>query len=917
MKDEKFILTSLDDENSKAIAEVLGNKTCKKIIDYLGDRKDASEQDIANDLGIPINTIEYNLKKLLKSGLVKKTKNFFWSVKGRKISMYKLANKHIVISPGRGRPNLDILKTLLPVLGIIAFVAILVSIFMIPNKNVLQNQTFNNEINKFSSQEELNGFIESNLNLRQTSSSGFWNNIGGLFKGEADIAITENTLGSVASQKIEDSGTNDYSTTNIQVEGVDEADIVKNDGKYIYVVSNGKVKILNAYPAEDMNILSEINESAEQIFINDDKLIILKSDYSLVNNDIDEGISLYSEQMIVKDVVCYNGRCGGYGVQTTIVSIYDISDRENPLLENKFEAEGNYIDSRMIGDYVYAISSKYIYQDNLQPPIYTINGIQEKTLAEDVYYWDYYDNSYVFTGIIAINLESGDFSKEVFLTGSSNTIFVSQNNIYLIGQKSFNHKVYVEDMIKEVYMPLFKIMDKEDEFEDIIDSGDSDYEILGKLKRIIIDYSNDLIGESKSKFDKELIDRLNNYEIKSQKEREKTIIHKINIDKDKIIYKGFGDVNGRVLNQFSMDEYNGYFRIATTTGNWGETSLNHIYILNEKLEIVGKVEDLAKGERIFSSRFMGERCYLVTFESIDPLFVIDLSDVENPKVLGYLKISGFSDYLHPYDENHIIGIGKDVNASIDSDKIHSSHAIYYTAIQGVKVSLFDVSDVENPIEVDNWIVGERGSESEASYNHKSVLFDKEKGILVLPVSVAELIPSKWNPDYKDSQIVWEGVYILDINLEGINERGRISHNKEFVSEYGPAKDELIGAERKDGSGNIWTKQEDGMWKIEQNNLYGEWIIENGRGYSTGNIGFNGTSWGDMLIDEQPGGINYNRYNRFPWENKIKRSLYMDDVLYTISEANIKANDLNDLIEINSIDLGYESNNIYPEIMDYR
>jgi len=115
MPDDKFILVGLDDENSKAISEVLGNKTCKKILDYLSDIKDASEQDIAKGLKIPINTIEYNLNKLIKSGLVERTKNFFWSVKGKKIPMYKLARKHIIISPSNKKPNLDYLRTIIPV----------------------------------------------------------------------------------------------------------------------------------------------------------------------------------------------------------------------------------------------------------------------------------------------------------------------------------------------------------------------------------------------------------------------------------------------------------------------------------------------------------------------------------------------------------------------------------------------------------------------------------------------------------------------------------------------------------------------------------------------------------------------------------------------------------------------------------
>ena len=827
--EEKYLLLSLEDSRAKKISEILGNKTCKKIIDYLGDRREASEQEISKDLEIPMNTAEYNLKKLIKSGIVKKTGNFFWSVKGRKIKMYKLANKHIVISPGRKRPNLEILKTLLPVLVVVAFVAILVSV-MISDDSVILNS--NGELNQFSSQEELNGFIEANLGVQQTSSSGFWDSFGRVMKGGADMAVMETASFADSGSQVTGSGASDFSTTNIQVEGVDEADIVKNDGKYIYVVSGGKVKIIDAYPAEDMNILSEINESAQQIFIKGDKLILLRSGYGSNNGG--------AEEMIVKDIACYGLRCGGYGASMTIVSVYDISDKENPLLENEFEAEGNYVNSRMIGDYVYAISSKYVSQDNPQPPIYRMNGIEEKVLAEEVYYWDYYDSSYVFTGIMAIDVESGEFSKEVFLTGSSKTIFVSQNNIYLTGQKSFNHNVYVEDMLEEVYEPLFDSMNKKDEFKDILDSEDSDYEKLGKLQKIVREYSSSLSGEEKSDFDKELMERLNDYEVKIQKEREKTIIHKINIDKNEINYEGVGDVPGRVLNQFSMDEYNGYFRIATTTGQWGETSLNNVYILDEDLEIVGKVEDLAEGEKIFSARFMGNRCYLVTFESIDPLFVIDLSDVENPAVLGYLKIPGFSDYLHPYDENHIIGIGKDVDASIDADKIHSSHAIYYTAVQGVKVSLFDVSDVENPIEVDNWIVGERGSESEASYDHKSVLFDKEKGILVLPVSVSELEESSVDSSYQRSSTVWEGAYVLDISLNGISERGRITHN-------------------------------------------------------------------DNLTENEYGYIN------FLWENKIKRSLYMDNVLYTISEAKIKANNLIDITEINELDLGYKDDYNHPVV----
>ncbi|MDI6884716.1 MAG: beta-propeller domain-containing protein, partial [Hadesarchaea archaeon] len=167
-------------------------------------------------------------------------------------------------------------------------------------------------------------------------------------------------------------------------------------------------------------------------------------------------------------------------------------------------------------------------------------------------------------------------------------------------------------------------------------------------------------------------------------ETETTIIHKISIANGTIEYKSQGEVPGQVLNQFSMDEYQGYFRIATTTGWMGQ---NNVYVLDGNLDIVGRLEGLAPGESIYSARFIGSRAYLVTFKKVDPLFVIDLEDPKNPRALGELKIPGYSDYLHPYDETHLIGVGKD---TVDM----GSFAWY----QGIKIALFDVSDPENPRE---------------------------------------------------------------------------------------------------------------------------------------------------------------------------------------------------------------------------
>ncbi len=300
---------------------------------------------------------------------------------------------------------------------------------------------------------------------------------------------------------------------------------------------------------------------------------------------------------------------------------------------------------------------------------------------------------------------------------------------------------------------------------------------------------------------------LNNIYITSP-ENERTLIYRIHIEENQIEFVANGEVPGYVLNQFSMDEHEDYFRIATTTGQvWNSEapSKNHIYVLDMDLNIVGRLEDLAPGEKIYSARFMGDRCYLVTFRKVDPLFVIDLKDPYNPEVLGQLKITGYSDYLHPYDENHVIGVGKETVAAEQGD---------FSWYQGVKISLFDVSDVENPKEIDKYEIGDRGTESPVLRDHKAFLFDESKNLLVMPVSVVE----------SGKDFVWQGAYVFDISLdEGLVLKGRITH-------------------------------------LEDTSSYSSYLYH------------------------------------------VKRSLYIDNVLYTISDKKIKMNSLEDLEQINEIEL---------------
>jgi uncharacterized secreted protein with C-terminal beta-propeller domain len=219
-----------------------------------------------------------------------------------------------------------------------------------------------------------------------------------------------------------------------------------------------------------------------------------------------------------------------------------------------------------------------------------------------------------------------------------------------------------------------------------------------------------------------------------------------------------------------MDEYNGIFRIATTLsprwsryGESNQVSTNQVYALDNNLKVLDKLEGLAEDESIYSTRFIADKLYMVTFKQIDPFFVIDLSDPTKLKELGQLKIPGFSKYLHPYDETTIIGIGKDATET--------------GRTKGLKISLFDVSDFSDPKEIASYISDERYSDSTALYEHKAFLFSKEKNLLVIP---------GYNYNYQQTSENYNGALVFDIRKDSITLRGLIDHSQGSERYYQPS-----------------------------------------------------------------------------------------------------------------------------------
>ena len=624
-----------------------------------------------------------------------------------------------------------------------------------------------NEIKKISSQEELKNILEA--------SSLFSSNFYDTNILTRNMAVSEEMMfdsfdgitTSAPTAKVESGGT-DYSTTNVQVANVDEPDYIKNDSKYVYIVSRNTLSIIDAYPAEDAKVILKIaldieSQYIQNMFLNEDRLVIF------YNGQSDDEIIPQFDFIPRRS---YSS--------VTHALIVDVSDKEKPTILKDYTIDGHFKDARMIGNYAYFVTNNYINYQYPKLPVILENSI--RIMTPDAFYFDNIEEFSNFSTLTAIDIFGDTINSETFLMGHTGAFYVSEDNFYLTYQQYMPNTFYENSAQNRFFDVIVPLLPNEIQNEIKLIQNDSALSSSTQwiqISELMQKSYNEMDKNEKEKLFEKIKNALNEYDVKIQEDTRKTIIHKIAIDEEKIKYVAKGEVPGRLLNQFSMDQSGDRFRVATTTEIYtqyeGTIRSNSVYVLDEKLDIVGQLEDIAPEESIFSARFMGDRLYLVTFQQIDPFFVIDLSS-DTPKILGELKIPGFSNYLHPFDEEHVIGVGRDTK-EMDNGRVQQL---------GIKISLFNVSDVNNPKVAGDIIIGDSSTHSEALYNHKAFFFDKTRGVISIPISgdvkgLENTSSKMFAPDYNR----WSGFYVFDVDKSnGFEVKGTITHSDSDSRYYG-------------------------------------------------------------------------------------------------------------------------------------
>ena len=510
------------------------------------------------------------------------------------------------------------------------------------------------------------------------------------------------SVGSSGNSSSSSESSSDYSKTNVQVENVDEADVIKTDGEYTYSISEDTVIIADVRDVENTRITSRLKPTSGipvDLLLYDKYLIVIGRDSSRKNS--------------------------------TDVEIYNVEDKNKIEKVKSYEISKSYKTSRILNGKLYIVSSGRLSKNSDQKIEidYKEDGSSKDINLKKMYYFKDKSSDYetVISNVNLDDISNSTFDVQAYLM-DVDYIYMSENNLYIA---NWNYKEDENSVLKLFgFKGIFSMMDDEN-------------------------------------YDKE------------------TTIVKLGINEDgSVSYVGKANLDGSAINQFSFDEYNSNLRVALE-----DDEKSRIVVLNKKMKQIGVSEVVGEGESMYSSRFVGDRAYLVTFKYTDPLFTFDLSNPKNPKLLGELKMPGYSTYINPYDENHLIGIGVQTEEVVVRDsqgEIRGSN----TYVTGLKMAIFDVTDVNNPKQLSDVTIGDKNTKSPILTNHKALLFSKEKGIIAIPVNSysspiteqtvsttdVEKLVDKYNSG-SSSDYISEGYLIYNIDTEnGISLKGVIEHS---------------------------------------------------------------------------------------------------------------------------------------------
>ena len=485
----------------------------------------------------------------------------------------------------------------------------------------------------------------------------------------------------------------DFSGTNVQEAGVDEADIVKTDGRRIFTLSSGHLVVVDVASRRTVGSVAVAEGWGRELFIDGGGLLLITRSHSESGDGSEtvlQRIDVGGAPRIIETV----------RVQGNYVSARSVGGTARVVL--RYDPQWNFPfvfpQNESAADVAETANRAAVLNSTLDDwlPHYTL-GTADSSTGSLMVPCDGVHAPSVFSGfgvttVISVPI-GGDFdpSQSTAVMAPGDTVYASTGSLYVATTRWIDS----------------------DEF------GDED------------DWNEDLWRDA-------------------WQER-RTSLHRFDISGDAASYESSGEVEGVIRNQFSLSEHDGYLRIVTTVGDpWGEESESQVRVLSTDGDVlveVGSVGDIGRGENVQSVRFVGDVGYVVTFRQIDPFYTIDLSDPTDPRILGELKIPGFSSYLHPISDTMVLGVGSD--ADVDG------------RITGAKVSLFDVSDLTAPREVAVWTAPDGWND--VGWDHRAFLWWAPEELAVIPVTV-------WNE--------WSGAVVLRVTDGTITEVGRVDHEIE-------------------------------------------------------------------------------------------------------------------------------------------